>query len=84
MPQARVPKGTEDRNSSEFLPDLPWYLPAGADGRLVSLQAEASPLFRLSPSVPFPGVFVRVSTISPQNHNNLYCMFKPVCRRSYV
>ena len=41
MPHAQYLKGTEDRNPSGFLPDLPWYLPVGADGRLAELQAEA-------------------------------------------
>ena len=41
MPHAQYLKGTEDRKTSVFLPDLPWYLPVGADGRLAELQAEA-------------------------------------------
>ena len=41
MPHAQYLKGTEDRNPSGFLPDLPWSLPVGADGRLAELQAEA-------------------------------------------
>ena len=41
MPHAQYLKGTEDRKTSVFLPDLPWYLPAGADGHLAELQAEA-------------------------------------------
>ena len=41
MLHAQYLKGTEDRKTSVFLPDLPWYLPAGADGHLAELQAEA-------------------------------------------
>ena len=41
VPHAQYLKGTEDRKTSVFLPDLPWYLPVGADGRLAELQAEA-------------------------------------------
>ena len=41
MPHAQYLKGTEDRKTSVFLPDLPWSLPVGADGRLAELQAEA-------------------------------------------
>ena len=41
MPHAQYLKGTEDRKASVFLPDLPWSLPVGADGRLAELQAEA-------------------------------------------
>ena len=41
MLHAQYLKGTEDRKTSVFLPDLPWYLPVGADGRLAELQAEA-------------------------------------------
>ena len=49
MPHAQYLKGTEDRKTSVFLPDLPWYLPVGADGRLAELQAEA---FHGAPPVP--------------------------------
>ena len=59
MPQAQYLKGTEDRKTSVFLPDLPWYLPVGADGRLAELQAEA---FHGAASVPLRRpLFVRVS-----------------------
>ena len=64
MPHAQYLKGTEDRKTSVFLPDLPWYLPVGADGRLAELQAEAfhgTPLFHPASRLPF----VRVSNTSP-------------------
>ena len=70
MPHAQYLKGTEDRNPSGFLPDLPWYLPVGADGRLAELQAEAfhsavpvpprlSPAFRpgIQTASPLPRLF---------------------------
>ena len=41
MLHAQYLKGTEDRKTSVFLPDLPWYLPVGVVGRLAELQAEA-------------------------------------------
>ena len=64
MLHAQYLKGTEDRKTSVFLPDLPWYLPAGADGHLAELQAEAfhgTPLFHPASRQPF----VRVSNTSP-------------------
>ena len=63
MPHAQYLKGTEDRKTSVFLPDLPWYLPVGADGRLAELQAEA---FHGAASVPLRRpLFVRVSKTPP-------------------
>ena len=64
MPQAQYLKGTEDRKTSVFLPDLPWYLPVGAVGRLAELQAEAfhgAPLSHPASRRPF----VRESKIPP-------------------
>ena len=81
MLHAQYLKGTEDRKTSVFLPDLPWYLPVGADGRLAELQAEAFhgavpvpprllPAFRpgIQSALPSP-------TNWKQNHN-LYCSTK--------
>ena len=63
MPHAQYLKGTEDRKTSVFLPDLPWSLPVGADGRLAELQAEA---FYGAASVPLRRPpFVRVSKTPP-------------------
>ena len=50
MPHAQYLKGTEDRKTSVFLPDLPWYLPVGADGRLAELIRPAE----IHGAVPVP------------------------------
>ena len=69
MPQAQYLKGTEDRKTSVFLPDLPWYLPVGADGRLAELQAEAfhgaAPVPPRLPSAFRPGI--QTPPLSPAN-----------------
>ena len=64
MLHAQYLKGTEDRNPSGFLPDLPWYLPVGADGRLAELQAEA---FHGAVPVPprLPPAFLVIENASP-------------------